>query len=135
MIDTLPGSCLCGAVTFEVKDEFTQFHLCHCQQCQKVTGSAHASNAFTKPENIQWLSGVDQLKRYDIPGRSFTKVFCATCGSGLPFMPQSGKTLIVPVGSLSHPPTLHPQDHIFWSERLPWFEHTTDCNRHDGFPP
>jgi len=43
------GSCLCGQVTFESKDDFQQFHLCHCIQCQKATGSAHAANLFTAP--------------------------------------------------------------------------------------
>jgi hypothetical protein len=33
------GSCLCGAVRFEVEGSFECFFLCHCSFCRKDTGS------------------------------------------------------------------------------------------------
>ncbi|MGY0648287.1 MAG: GFA family protein, partial [Paraglaciecola chathamensis] len=35
----ITGSCLCDTVQFECNDSIESFHLCHCTQCQKVTGS------------------------------------------------------------------------------------------------
>ena len=32
------GSCLCGAVRFEVAGDFERFYLCHCEHCRKDTG-------------------------------------------------------------------------------------------------
>ena len=69
------GGCLCGTVQFEVKDTFEHFQLCHCTQCQKTTGTAHASNLFTKAEDISWLSGKEEVKRYDVPGRRISNAF------------------------------------------------------------
>ena len=34
------GSCLCGAVAFEVDGRVTPIQLCHAHRCQKSTGSA-----------------------------------------------------------------------------------------------
>lgn len=44
------GSCLCGAVKFEVQGEFDSFYLCHCQRCQKDIGLADGLAMNMKPE-------------------------------------------------------------------------------------
>ena len=36
----LTGSCLCGAVRFEVEGDATELYQCHCSLCRKSTGSA-----------------------------------------------------------------------------------------------
>ena len=51
------GSCLCGAVTYEVSGDFGDGYFCHCQRCRKATGSAYASNAKIRPEQFRLLSG------------------------------------------------------------------------------
>ena len=134
MSRVIAGNCLCGRVTFKVNDEFSMFHLCHCTQCQKITGSAFASNIFTRPDNIEWVKGIELAVRYDDPERHFTKVFCSKCGSGLPFLTQSGKYIIVPAGSLSEQPEIRPQDNIFWSEHIAWLDDGLNANKFARFP-
>ena len=134
MCDTLSGSCLCGKVKFEVENNFTRFYFCHCQQCQKITGSAHAANLFTTADAIKWVSGEDCTKRYDDPERDFTVVFCSECGSGLPFVTKTSKVLIVPAGSLNAEPNIHPNDNIFWAERASWYDAGTQANLCTGLP-
>jgi len=96
----LEGGCLWGKVHFKLTDQFNHFHLCHCQQCQKLTGSAFAANIFTAPENIVWLAGDEGVSYYKHPSRGLSKVFCSDCGSALPFVNKIGKALIVSAGSL-----------------------------------
>jgi hypothetical protein len=122
MDDKIKGSCLCGKVTYSVNQNFSEFYFCHCQQCQKITGSAFAANILTSINNIQWHSGENYLKRFEYPGRNFTKVFCSECGSGLPFVNQSGKALIIPAGSLDQSVDLKVGHNIFWAERASWYE-------------
>ena len=128
------GSCLCGKVTFECENDFQQFHLCHCIQCQKTTGSAHASNLFTKPDNIKWLSGFDLVKRFDLPNRQISKSFCTQCGCGVPFTTHSGKALIVPAGCLDTIPAIDPQDNIFCDEKAPWYDKALSAKKYAKFP-
>jgi hypothetical protein len=130
----LSGSCLCGDVTFTCEDSFSQFHMCHCTQCQKISGSAHVSNLFTKPTNITWLTGKDSVSRYDLPGRSISSAFCQQCGSPLPYVSSSGRALIVPAGTLNSAPTITPQDNIFWSEHAAWYEAGLKSKKFDTFP-
>jgi len=131
----LTGKCLCGVVEFEVDDNFQQFNMCHCKQCQRATGSAHASNLFTDPGNILWTKGREYVKQFDLPGRSISNAFCSECGSGLPYISKTGKSLIVQAGTLNEALIGHPTvRNIFWSERASWYDATISAERHDGFP-
>lgn len=128
----LSGGCLCGAVTFQLKDDFDQFQLCHCTQCQKTTGTAHAANLFTRPENIRWLTGHDLVKRFDVKGRSISNAFCSQCGSRVPFKSLSSELLVVPAGSLDAPPSQQ-QANIFWPERADWYDRAVAAKRFEQF--
>lgn len=125
----LSGSCLCAYVRFECEDAFQAFHLCHCRECQKLTGSAHVSNLFTEPANIRWFSGADSIKRFDLAGRDFSHAFCVHCGSSVPYLNKLGDALIVPAGSLDTAPSIKADDHIFWSERAKWYDEALHCKK------
>src|SRR6185503_422406 len=62
------GSCVCGAIRFEVEGTFEKFFLCHCGRCRKDTGSAHAANLFSSSAKIRWLSGQEKVKTFRVPG-------------------------------------------------------------------
>lgn len=133
--ESIAGSCICHQVSFSILNNFQQFHLCHCEQCQKISGSAHVSNLFTRKDAITWLSGQTAVTRYDIPGRDISNAFCSSCGSPVPYISKSGKSLIVPAGSLDGTPNLGPQNHIFWEERARWYDDTRTIMTCAGGPP
>ena len=129
------GSCLCGRVAYEVTTEVKSFYFCHCAQCRKLTGSAHASNILTVPAPVTWLRGEQYLKRYDDEnGRAFTHVFCRECGGGLPFTNISDTTLFIPAGSLDHDVDIPVDRNIFWAEAPSWYAGGLRANRDRGFP-
>ena len=129
------GSCLCKRVVYELESRPKKFYFCHCEQCRKLTGSAHAANILTDPASVNWLRGAHLVKRYDAPvGREFTHVFCGSCGSGLPFMNVSGTTLFIPAGSLDSEFNLRVTRNIFWGEVPVWYESGLVAKRCTGFP-
>ena len=81
MNDTHHGSCLCGAVRYEVHGGFESFFLCHCGRCRKGTGSAHAANLFASNAAIVWLSGESRVKTFRVAGTRHERSFCSECGS------------------------------------------------------
>ncbi|MDC0611528.1 GFA family protein [Vibrio sp.] len=131
---TISGSCVCGAVRFEVEDDFQHFYFCYCEQCRRMTGSDHASNLFTRIDNIRWIKGAELTKRYEHPTRTFSQVFCTECGSPLPYLSKSGKALIIPAGGLDSEPTRKPDAQIFCSEQTQWHIDGIEAKRFDGFP-
>ena len=129
------GSCLCGRVAYRVETSVKNFYYCHCEQCRKLTGSAHASNILTVPAAVSWLRGEQYVKRYDDEGgRAFTHVFCTECGSGLPFTNISHTTLHIPAGSLDHELDFEVNRNIFWSEAPAWYETGLAAPRDEKFP-
>ena len=126
------GSCLCGAVAYEFEDPVGDFRYCHCPRCRKATGSAHASNIFVTPNQFQWVSGKEHVKRYDLPeAKSFAACFCNLCGSPLPHATRSGERIVIPAGSLDVDPEIRPECGIWWSERAPWYLATSELQEYE----
>lgn|SRR5690554_5741959 len=113
------GSCLCGAVKFEVHGDFDSFYLCHCRHCQKDTGSAHAANLFSRSARLVWLAGEEAVASYTLPGTRHQKCFCRTCGSAVPNTHIPG-LLVVPAGCLDSELSRVPTAHLFTSSRAAW---------------
>jgi len=128
------GSCLCDKVKYSIDAEVDNFYFCHCKQCRKLTGGPLASNIQLKPTDVNWLSGEDNIKRFDYPGeRAFTKAFCKDCGSALPYINEAGTALVIPAGSLDQSPKITPQENIFWDDKAEWFEAGVNAEKHAGF--
>ena len=129
------GSCLCGKVHFEIDSRVRRFYFCHCEQCRKLTGSAHAANLLSQPAEIRWLQGEKNVRRYDdANGRQFSHVFCVECGSALPFLNLSATALIIPAGSLDSPVDMEVTHNIFWGEAADWYEAGLQAPRCSAFP-
>lgn len=126
------GSCLCGAITFEIEGPFEQFFLCHCAHCRKDTGSAHASNLFSSTAKIVWTSGSDKVTAYSLPGTRHARSFCSTCGSAMPHVDQT--FVVVPAGCLDTPVQLTPNAHIFVSSKAVWDQDLASLPTFDTFP-
>jgi hypothetical protein len=52
------GSCLCGAVHYEIAGELGPIFLCHYSKCRKASGSAFNAVA---PRDFHLLSGQDAI--------------------------------------------------------------------------
>jgi hypothetical protein len=133
---TLQGSCLCGAVKYEVSGEPKRFYHCHCKRCRKVTGTGHASNLFLQPAALKWLGGADQVREFKVPeAKRFTNSFCATCGSRLPRQPPGADLVMIPAGSLDDAAPIRPQARIFADSRASWSCGGDELAVYPEFPP
>ncbi len=119
-INMLNGSCLCGAVNYQLTHQPTQFYFCHCEQCQKVTGSGFAANMIAPIDSISWQSGEEFLTHFEHPSRAFSKTFCSLCGSGVPHINKSKTSLVIPAGSLDEMPAIEPAANLFVDESPRW---------------
>jgi len=129
-----PGSCLCGAVRFEITGAFNGFFLCHCGRCRKNSGSAHAANLFSSAARIDWLTGADEVRTYAVPDTRHRRSFCVQCGSALPGLHMDGAMLVVPAGSLDGDVGMRPDAHIFVAGRADWDDRLEDVPAFDALP-
>lgn len=126
------GSCLCGAVRFNIEGAFERFYLCHCSHCRKDTGSAHAANLFSSTAKLEWLSGQDKVSTFNLPQTRHTRSFCSICGSALPH--ASEKMLVVPAGCLDTGLVIGADANIFTASRAAWDRDLASAPGFEAFP-
>lgn len=136
MSQPIKGSCLCQAVKYQFHGPGYAFQYCHCSRCRKFTGSAHGSNIIIDPKNFEWLSDEDMVGRFEYPeAKHFATCFCRNCGSSLPWMSQSGISVVIPAGTLDEDPGIRPTQNIFWKSCAPWREEVSSLPHYDELPP
>ncbi|RJS91935.1 GFA family protein [Salinisphaera sp. Q1T1-3] len=134
--DTLAGSCLCGAVHYRVTTVVEAFYYCECAQCRKLTGAVAAANLRCAPAPLAWLRGAAARRTFRAAdGRDFSRVFCLTCGSALPWYNRDATALLIPAGSLDTPPPRNIESRIFSAERPSWATMADGLPAHDAFDP
>ena len=129
------GSCLCGAVKFEVSRIVGPFELCHCTRCRKASGSAFVAGLGILRKDLHVVQGVDLIRNYEAPVREtpplYRTCFCSRCGSPLPDPLSSSFWLEVPAGLLDDDPQIRPDKHIRVDAKSPWFAIADDLPQLD----
>ncbi len=74
------GKCLCGAVSFTVKDPKESFGCCHCSMCRTWTSGALL--ALTVPEKTITVTGAQNITAYQSSDWA-ERCFCSQCGASL----------------------------------------------------
>jgi hypothetical protein len=125
----LAGRCLCGAVHYDVADEFVYAANCHCSNCRRTTGAAFKPFAGIEREKLDVVRGAENLLTYGdgMDG----DVHCKTCGSLLYSVVQSGTRAHVALGTLVDDPTIRPTKHIFVGSKAPWFTIADDLPQYE----
>jgi hypothetical protein len=116
----LAGSCLCGAVRFEVTEPFERVTACHCTSCKKISGGAGTVSGRARSAAIRILEGRDLIRTYQ-PSEGSAKSFCSECGSNLfgGGWPESEHTS-VRLSALDSPFDRKPESHIYVRSVAPW---------------
>jgi len=113
------GSCLCGAVSFEVEGTLNEPDACHCTQCRKQSGHYWVSTDV--PRDVLTISGTDNLSWY----RSSEKVqrgFCSQCGSSLFWDPLEKDIIAVAMGAFDDPTGTQMGMHIFVADKGDYYD-------------
>ena len=58
------GSCLCGAVTYEMIGTPLRMFYCHCSRCREGRSAAHCANVFFKSDGFSWTRGSGDVQEY-----------------------------------------------------------------------
>jgi hypothetical protein len=128
-VSKLAGKCRCGAVRYEVADEFHYAANCHCSECRAATGTAFKAFAGIERDKLTVTAGRDQLAVFGEEDLNDTR--CAACGSFLYSVVREGGWVHVAMGSLVDDPTIRPSEHIYVGSKAPWFEITDDLPQNE----
>jgi hypothetical protein len=117
----LSGSCLCGALSYDLEGEPVRFYHCHCSRCRKASGTGHASNLFVSGGSLEWSGDAAMISNYKLPeAKRFSRTFCSRCGGPLPKEIPDMDLVLIPAGTLDVEPALAPQARIFLDSKAEW---------------
>ena len=104
------GGCSCGAIRYEIAAEPIRTFQCQCRDCQRDTGSGHAS-VMVFPRAAMRITGrATEISRTADTGAQKLKGFCGSCGAPLYNKPVSKPDMIgIYVGTLDDPSVFKPQ--------------------------
>lgn len=112
------GSCLCGALRYEIEGELDGVWMCHCSNCRKVSGGTGNAILIVPRARFRWIAGDDHLVTYALrPTYSITR--CKTCGTPLPAEIDE-TNVYVTAGTLDTPLDAGIRTHIFCGSRADW---------------
>lgn len=114
------GSCLCGAVTFELSCDIQPPVACHCTQCRKHSGHFECSTDI--PRSALTVFGKENLSWYLTPEKNVQRGFCATCGSSLFWDPIGRDWTSISMGAFDTPTKTHLKMHVHISTKGDYYE-------------
>jgi hypothetical protein len=118
------GSCHCDAIAFEAEIDAARVRICHCTDCQKLSGTAFRVTAPCRETDFHLLRGEPKIYiKVADSGRRRQQAFCGNCGSPLYATsdePAGNRTLGLRVGALDQRKELIPRRQFFFHSVLPW---------------
>ena len=119
------GSCLCGAVQYEVHGLLRDVINCHCSKCRRVHGhiSAHGS---TRREDlvIRENGGLKWYRSLTDETPNVHRGFCRECGSSLFWDPRDNDYIYISAGTLDAPTGLKTVGNIWISQAGDYYDIT-----------
>ena len=117
------GHCHCGAISFEAEIDPAQVRVCHCTDCQRMSGSAFRTNVTTLPGTLVLKSGAPKIYvKTAESGNRRAQAFCPDCGTNLwaSDATENPQTVGLRVGTLDQRAELRPSRQIWVRSALPW---------------
>jgi hypothetical protein len=119
----IDGGCHCGFVTYEAEADPDKVSICHCTDCQRLSGSAFRTSIPAQDSNFKLLSGqpTEYIKIGD-SGAKRVQGFCAKCGSPIyATAPGAGpKVYNIRVGTVRQRDQLAPKRQIWMRSKQGW---------------
>jgi hypothetical protein len=119
----IDGKCHCGFVTYEAEIEPEEVSICHCTDCQRLTGSDYRVTASVPRAAFRLTSGEPKLYvKIADSGRKRLQFFCPNCGSPIYTTGEREDSGVIGirVGTIDQRRDLPPRSQIWCSSTLPW---------------
>ncbi len=143
----ITGSCHCGAIQYEAEVDPAEVVVCHCTDCQSLSGSAFRTVAFAAEHSFKLKQGKPTVyvKTTADSGNLREQTFCATCGSPLysrsPDQPMATQApppgtpvrrLGLRVGTIKQRGALKPMAQYYCRSAVPWAAELIDAPKVAG---
>jgi hypothetical protein len=113
------GSCLCGAVSFDVEGDLPAPDACHCTKCRKQSG--HFFVSADVPRSAVAVEGMHLVRWYQSSEKA-RRGFCSVCGSSLFWDPLGRDWIGIAMGAFDGRTGTKVHVHIFVADKGDYYD-------------
>jgi hypothetical protein len=124
------GSCHCGAIRYEAEVDPRRTIICHCTDCQTISGAPYRVNVPALASNLSLTGDPKTYVKVGGSGEPVTTAFCGTCGSAL--YSCKGETpsfVFLRTGAMRQRAELRPRAQGFVLSAMPWAMDISEIER------
>jgi hypothetical protein len=119
----IDGACHCGAVTFTAQIDPARAAVCHCTDCQVMSGSAFRLVVLADYASLELRGRTKQYVKTADSGNRRAQVFCPECATPLyATSPENPVTVSIRLGCVKQRAQIAPLAQVWHRSALPWVE-------------
>jgi hypothetical protein len=117
----IDGKCHCGRLTYEADIDPEKVGVCHCTDCQTLSGSAFTTFVPVAKEAF-WLRGEPRIYvKTAESGNRRAQAFCPDCGTRLYASAEKDPQVFnLRLGTVRQRAALAPKSQVWCRSALPW---------------
>lgn len=131
------GGCHCGELAFEAVVDENKVILCHCSDCQKLSGTAFRSVVMSVTQGLTFTKGkAKEYVKIAESGNPRAQGFCQDCGSAIyaTSVEKSNRVYGIRVGSIEQRNELMPSSQIWCRSSVPWLSEINEIPTFSTIP-
>ena len=129
------GACHCGDIRYTAAIDPAKVIICHCTDCQVLSGSAFRMVVLAEPGSFRLLSGTPTVYvKTAASGRKKAHAFCPRCGTQMYSTPHVEKPehFGLRVGSIRQRAQLRPSRQLWCQSAFGWVDEIGSIARSDS---
>jgi hypothetical protein len=117
----IDGACHCGAVTFTAEIDPGRVMVCHCADCQVLSGAPLRAVVAARIETLAVRGTTKSYVKVAQSGNRRAQVFCPECATPLwATAPENATSVVIRLGCVRQKAQLRPAVQIWQHSALPW---------------
>lgn len=127
----ITGQCHCGAIRFSAEADPARVFVCHCADCQIISGAPFRAVLPIAAEQVELQGSPKHYVKVAASGNRRAQAFCADCGTQL-FATEAElpKTLNIRLGCVNERAQLKPVLQVWHDSAMPWLRELDDTPAH-----
>lgn len=119
----IDGSCHCGSITFTAEVDPGRVMICHCTDCQSVSGGPFRHVVPAPIESFVVSGKPKSYVKVAESGNRRAQMFCPECGTALyAASPENPSWVSIRLGCVRQRAALRPAVQIWTRSAMPWLD-------------
>jgi hypothetical protein len=117
----IDGVCHCGLISFTAEIDPARIMICHCTDCQVLSGSPFRVSVAAPIETFVLRGNPKTYIKTSESGNRRAQVFCPECATPLYAMaPENATSVIIRLGCVTQRAELTPAVQLWQRSSVPW---------------